>query len=82
VISINYRIWKINAEKVEAFKTNFLNGNVSNGTYPVPDDFITWPANGNNGLTCSFAHIADFNNDGIYNPYDGDYPKIKGDQML
>ncbi len=76
------RIWKINADKIEEFKINFLNGNVSNGTYTIPDDFKTWPANGNNGLTGSFAPTVDYNNDGIYNPYDGDYPKITGDQML
>lgn len=76
------KIWKINKWEVEAFKTNFLNGSVSNGTYPVPKFFLSWPAKGNSYVTDDKAPFVDFNNDNSYNPFDGDYPLIKGDQML
>lgn len=75
-------IWKINKTTIDDFKTNFLNGNVSNGSYPVPLELITYPGNG----TGNYAHImspyVDYNNDGNYDPYAGDYPLIKGDQQL
>lgn len=76
------RIWKINKEKVDEFITNYQNGNVSNGTYKINNDFLTWPATGNGAVTGSLAPFHDYNLDGTYNPYDGDYPLITGDQML
>jgi len=61
----------------------------------VPYDLLTWPGRGNPNLQYNVdftktspdpslfnAPFVDFNGDGIYNVYDGDYPKIKGDQMI
>jgi hypothetical protein len=76
------KIWKVNRFDVEDFKYNFLLGNVTSGTYQVPLDMLTWPASGTGNLSRNLAPYVDYNNDGMYNPFDGDYPKIKGDQML
>ncbi|MFH0867486.1 MAG: T9SS type A sorting domain-containing protein [Bacteroidota bacterium] len=45
---------------------------------------IDWPGNGDTALGQSAitALFKDWNNDGIYNPYGGDYPLIKGDQAI
>jgi hypothetical protein len=75
-------IWKIDRLTVDAFITQFGLGNVTNGSYPVPDVILNWPAQGSGNYSRNLAPFIDFNNDGVYNPYDGDYPDIKGDQML
>lgn len=78
------KVWKINRWDIENFKKNFADGNVTNGTYKVLPDFITWPAKGDTlrGQLKNMAPFTDVNGDGNYNPMQGDYPKIKGDQML
>jgi hypothetical protein len=75
-------IWKFEKDTINSFITNFLNGNVSNGTYPIPYDILTYPAVGTGNFTRNMAPYIDYNNDGNYNPYDGDYPNIKGNQHL
>jgi hypothetical protein len=77
------KIWKINRFDIEEFKWAFTQGTVQNGTYIVPQDIIDWPANGNSLLNQNLAPFFDVNADGLYAPLqDGDYPIIKGDQML
>lgn len=77
------KIWKINRFDVEEFKWAFTQGTVQNGTYVVPQDIIDWPANGNSVLNQNLAPFFDVNGDGLYTPLqDGDYPIIKGDQLL
>ncbi|MBL0340835.1 MAG: T9SS type A sorting domain-containing protein [Bacteroidetes bacterium] len=76
------RVWKIDKWKIEEFKTNFLLGNVTNGTYGVPEEMSSWPAKGNGIVSGNLAPFVDFNANGFYNPMDGDYPEIKGDQMI
>ncbi len=76
------RIWKINKWKIEEFKNQFLAGNVSNGTYTIPEEFLTWPAKGNGIVDEHLAPFIDVNGDDLYNPMNGDYPLIIGDQML
>jgi hypothetical protein len=67
---------------VEEFKNEFAAGNVTNGTYPVPEEISSWPAKGNGIVNDQLAPFLDVNSDGNYNPMDGDYPDIRGDQML
>lgn len=76
------KIWKIDLITVEEFIRQFYYGNVSNGTYNIPDVILRWPAHGFGNTSHQLAPFVDRNGDGIYNPYDGDYPEIKGDQML
>jgi hypothetical protein len=75
------RVWKLNRFDVENFKFNYLNGNVQNGTFPILNEIMTWPGNGTQAGEM-LAPYFDYNNDMYYDPMDGDYPLIKGDQML
>ena len=76
------KIWKLDRWKIDEFRTNFANGNVTSGTYIPDPDIINWPAVGSGNYGKDMAPFVDVNGDGLYNPMvDGDYPKIKGDQM-
>jgi len=74
----NY-IWNLKKSDIEYHKSHW------NLPYYTPiHDILTWPGNGNVALgqAAKLAPFFDRNNDGIYNPNDGDYPLIKGDQSL
>ncbi|MEZ4948270.1 MAG: T9SS type A sorting domain-containing protein [Saprospiraceae bacterium] len=82
------RIWSITKREIQFIKKDLEDGKKD---FTWPKDIIEWPALGNSyinedGKTISInksaAPFVDFNNDGIYNTEDGDYPKIKGDQMV
>jgi len=76
------KIWKVDRLKIEEFQAMFANGSVQNGVYAVDPDILSWPAHGAGNYSRNLAPFVDVNADGIYNPLtDGDYPKIKGDQM-
>lgn len=49
--------------------------------YVAPNGILNWPGNGDPSLGVSqqLAPYIDVNNNGIYEPYLGDYPCIKGD---
>jgi len=77
------KIWKLNQSDINAFITNFNNGNVQNGSYTPVADLLTWPAQGVGKYTRNMAPFADVNNNHVYDPLvGGDYPIIKGDQSL
>lgn len=52
--------------------------------YTVPSYFYNWPAHGdvNLGQAFNLADFYDYNQDGLYNPDDGDAPCVPGDQAL
>ncbi len=52
--------------------------------YSPIHDILSWPGNGDTSLGQShkLAPFSDRNGDGLYDPYDGDYPEIRGDQAL
>ena len=81
------RIWKISQTDIIAFKA------LSSRTVStVPVDILEWPAKGNIyakgagkamlSISEEMAPFVDVDADGIYDPIKGDYPQIKGDQML
>jgi hypothetical protein len=81
VIAYN-KVWKVDRLKIEEFQAMFANGSVQNGSYSVDPTILSWPAHGTGNFSRNLAPFVDVNADGIYNPLtDGDYPKIKGDQM-
>ena len=81
------KIWKINRTEIDLFKTHTVHTSSN-----IPQSILEWPARGNayargNGgvpltISVDMAPFVDLNNDGNYNPYAGDYPQMKGDQML
>ncbi len=58
--------------------------NVEFPDYTIPPSFFSWPAIGDVGAGQDLyqAPFHDFNGDGDYNPSDGDYPCLLGDQSL
>lgn len=81
------KVWKINKSDIQTF--------LATSTHTLtntPTVILEWPAKGNvyakgrNGATLyindDMAPFIDVNNDGYYNALQGDYPKMKGDQML
>jgi hypothetical protein len=83
VSSMYNRVWKINRFDIENFKAHFAAGDVQNGNFVPAQDILEWPARGTGNYTRNMAPFVDQNNNGIYDPLvGGDYPLIKGDQML
>ncbi|OFY87026.1 MAG: hypothetical protein A3K10_03500 [Bacteroidetes bacterium RIFCSPLOWO2_12_FULL_31_6] len=73
------RVWKINNYDLIYHVNNWMNG----GYQPI-EVIANWPAHGDTTIGQAFylAPFVDNNGDGIYNPYAGDYPKIKGQQAI
>lgn len=71
--------WEITKSEVENHRANYyING------YTMPTVISEWPANGNvsNGEAAQLAPYVDVNQNNIYDPQNGDYPKIKGDKCI
>jgi len=73
------RVWKVKKSEIEYHKTHW-----NSAGYIAPVNIRTWPGNGNPayGQAAQLASYHDRNNDGIYNPADGDYPVIRGDEAV
>lgn len=81
------KIWKVNRTDIIGFLA-LSTHTVMNTPAPI----LEWPAKNNPyaagagsaplTITTDMAPFIDANSDGNYNPLDGDYPDIKGDQML
>jgi hypothetical protein len=69
-------IWIVKREDIVYHIDNF-----SNPQYQIPEVILNWPAHGDPtlGTANNLAPFVDVDNDGIYNPQNGDYPCIKGD---
>jgi len=74
----NY-IWNLKKTDIDYHKAHYWDP----GYLPI-HDILTWPGNGDTSLGQAqrLAPFSDRNADGTYNPYDGDYPEIRGDQAL
>ncbi|MEO6168465.1 MAG: T9SS type A sorting domain-containing protein [Chitinophagales bacterium] len=72
------RIWKINKSSIDSF----IAGQFS----VMPSSIAEWPGKGNPNLPFlpdqDLAPFVDVNGNSIYNPADGDYPDVPGDQAL
>lgn len=75
----NYRVWKITKSEIDYHIAHFRD----EGYEPIPN-IKTWPGNGNTelGQALQLAPFLDNNKDGIFDPYAGDFPLIRGDQSL
>lgn len=71
-----HHVWKVTRAEIEAL--------IANPGGDIPEDILTWPANGNvnDGYAENLAPFVDVDGDGIYNPHNGDYPDILGDMAL
>jgi len=77
--SIWDRLWKISKAEIDDHIANW-----DQPGYTAPGDILNWPGNGDTakGQAVRLAPYYDENNDQYYDPYDGDYPLIKGDQTM
>lgn len=73
------RTWKISAAEVDYHRSHF-----SDSGYEPVEAIGSWPGNGNpaNSEALQLAPYGDLNQDGVYDPLNGDYPLIRGDQTL
>ncbi len=72
-------VWKINKSTILDHVANYkMTG------YKVPASIHNWPGNGNvsNGEAVDLAPYVDVNSNTIYDPANGDYPDIRGDQAI
>ncbi|NNE25406.1 MAG: hypothetical protein HKN09_01065, partial [Saprospiraceae bacterium] len=78
-----YRTWKVEKADLSLLKDLF-DANQLLDPSQVPDDILEWPAKGNPwidniSIDQDLAPFKDLNNDGIYNPMDGDSPIVYQD---
>ncbi len=76
------RIFSIERVEIEEFIYMYEKGFVNDSSYSIPRNILEWPAQGEGNVSRKLAPFIDVDNDGIYNPYNGDYPKMKGDEMF
>ncbi len=73
------RLWKISKAEIEYHQNHY-----NDAGYQMPEAIKNWPGNGNttNGELPIMAPFADMNGNNIYEPDQGDYPLIRGDQAV
>lgn len=71
--------WKVSKDEIIYHIDNY-----DQPGYEAPEGIKNWPGNGIQqlGVANNLAPFIDVNNDGEYNPDDGDYPCIKGDEAV
>ena len=72
-------IWNLKRTDIDYHRAHFWEA----GYRPI-QNILTWPGNGDTtlGQAWKLAPFCDRNGDGRYDPFDGDYPEIRGDQAL
>jgi hypothetical protein len=73
------RVWRVTKTQIDDHKTNY-----ANASYQIPEVILNWPGNGNTqaGEERFIAPFVDLNWNGIYEPLQGDYPEIRGDEAI
>ncbi len=73
-----YKTWPMTVDLVNYHRSHYQ----ENG-YQLDPTIAEWPAEGRPGVDVGpFAPYHDFNNNGTYDPLNGDYPAIPGDMAL
>ncbi len=73
------RVWKLTKDEIIYHKFHYADP----GYQPI-EAIATWPAHGDSllGQASYLAPFVDVDGDGVYNPLNGDYPLIRGDQCI
>ena len=73
------KVWKVSKAEIQNHIDNYYIGG-----YVIPQNILDWPANGDTvyGESQRIAPYCDVNSNGYYDPQNGDYPAIRGDQAL
>ncbi|MBN8701939.1 MAG: T9SS type A sorting domain-containing protein [Bacteroidetes bacterium] len=73
--SVQYdKVWRINKSTIDSFKLGLFT--------TIPQEIIDWPGKGGSSFSSDMTPFFDFNGNTIYDPANGDYPIIKGDQAV
>jgi hypothetical protein len=68
------RMWRVTREEIDAFRQDPTN---------ITEGIEEWPAHGKNpGEPFYLAPFVDVSGTGVYEPHQGDYPDITGDQSI
>jgi hypothetical protein len=85
--------FKVNKTNIDNLK-NLKEFPTTADTNVIATELFKWPAKGNPFISVfndklssvntnrNLAPFVDVNNDGVYNPLDGDYPDVRGDQAI
>lgn len=88
------RHWKINRSDINDFISYREENGVPIPLSQIPESLLEWPGKGNPNAvgakstplnlspTKNLAPFVDFDGDGLYNPENGDYPDVFGDQAI
>jgi hypothetical protein len=68
------KIYQVTREEINSF--------IENKSSSVPDNIGNWPAHGHGNQAHYLAPFVDMDNNGEYNTDAGDYPDVRGDQVL
>ena len=71
------RLWKIDQNTID-----FHIANWNQSKYTLPVSIKDWPGNGNSNTAKILAPFEDIDGDSIYEPNQGEYPVILGDQAI
>lgn len=73
------RTWKLTRAQIDNHIANW-----SQSGYQAPSDLTTWPSHGDltKGEAAQLAPFKDLNNNGVYEPQQGEYPIIRGDVAI
>ncbi len=74
-----HRLWKISRQQIDYHRNHY-----QQVPYLPADAILEWPANGDsgNGEAAILAPFYDMDGDGQYQPLNGDYPVIAGDEAI
>jgi hypothetical protein len=74
-----HQVWKLDKGMIASHIAHWADPG-----YQVPTVIATWPGNGDvtNDEPAKLAPFADLNDNGIYEPGQGEYPLIRGDQAV
>ena len=72
-------IWRVTDAEIQNHIVNYATPG-----YVTPQSILDWPGNGDVaiGVVHQLAPFVDVNGDWQYNPADGDYPEIRGDEAV
>lgn len=73
------RVWRVTRAQINKHQRDFNDIN-----YFMPEAIQNWPAQGDtaNGEAAQLAPFEDVNDNGIYEPMQGEHPKIAGDEAI
>ena len=73
------KVWKTSKKDIDYHLAHLHDIN-----YKMPESIANWPGSGNTelGQMKNIAPYVDVNKNGIYDPANGDYPQISGDQAV